>query len=87
MSPGLVLEANIPWTTVRVIGDRPDEGLTDAAVMSFLRPDGTTDTAAAIRYLLTHPRPIPGLMRLGRDSSQAASKAARVTLGAIGGPS
>lgn len=80
-------EANVPWTTIRVIGDRPDEGLTDDAVMSFLRADGTTDTIGAIRYLLTHPRRVPGLIRLGQDSAKAASKAARVTLGAIGGPS
>jgi adenosylhomocysteine nucleosidase len=76
-------EAGIPWTTVRVIGDRPDEGLTDDAVMSFLRPDGTADAPAAIRYLLAHPRRIPGMVRLGRDSAKAASKAAKVTLGAI----
>ena len=78
-------EAQIPWTTVRVIGDRPDEGLTDDAVMSFLRPDGTADAAAAIRFLITHPRRIPGMIRLGRESAAAASKAAKVTIGAIGG--
>ena len=80
-------EAQIPWTTVRVIGDRPDEGLTDDKVISFLRSDGTVDTVSAIGYLLTHPRRIPGLMRLGRESAMAASKAAKVTLGAVGGPS
>jgi len=74
----------VPWSTVRVIGDRPDEGLTDDAVMSFLRPDGTADAPAAIRFLLSHPARIPGLMRLGRDSSKAAAAAARTALRALG---
>jgi adenosylhomocysteine nucleosidase len=73
-------QARVPWTTIRVIGDRPDEGLTDATVMSFLRPDGTVDSLAAIRFLVSHPQRIPGLLRLGRDSANAAAKAARFTL-------
>jgi len=76
--------AGVPWTTFRVISDRPDEGLTDDAIMSFLRPDGTSDVAAAVRFMALHPRRIPGMIRLGRDSSMAASKAARTTLRALG---
>ena len=33
-------DAGVPWTTFRVISDRPDDGLTDDAIMSLLRPDG-----------------------------------------------
>jgi adenosylhomocysteine nucleosidase len=77
-------EAGVPWTTFRVIGDRPDEGLTDDSVISLLRPDGTADTLAAIRFMITHPGRIGGLVRLARDSSMAASKAARTTLSALG---
>lgn len=77
-------EAGLPWTTVRVIGDRPDEGLTDETVMTFLRPDGTADALGGMRFLLTHPARIQGMARLARDSSRAASKAARVALGALG---
>ena len=73
-------QARVPWTTIRVIGDRPDEGLTDATVLSFLRPDGTVDSLGAIRFLVSHPQRIPGLLRLGRDSANAAAKAARFTL-------
>ena len=46
--------------------------------MSFLRPDGTSDVAAAVRLMMVHPSRIPGMVRLARDSSMAASKAARV---------
>ena len=76
--------AGVPWSTVRAIGDRPDEGLTDSTVMSFLRPDGSADAGAAVRYMIGHPGRIPGLVRLARDSSEAAAKAARVTLRALG---
>ena len=76
--------AGVPWTTFRVIADRPDEGLTDDVIMSLLRPDGTVDVAAAVRLMMLHPSRIPGMVRLARDSSRAASKAARVALRALG---
>jgi adenosylhomocysteine nucleosidase len=76
--------AGVPWTTFRVISDRPEDGLTDDAVMSLLRPDGTSDVAAALRFMTRHPRRIPGMVRLARDSSMAASKAARTALHALG---
>ena len=76
--------AGVPWTTFRVISDRPDDGLTDDAIMSLLRPDGTSDVAAALRFMALHPKRIPGMLRLGRDSSMAASKAARSALSALG---
>jgi nucleoside phosphorylase len=77
-------DAGVPWTTFRVISDRPDDGLTDDAIMSLLRPDGTSDVGAALRLMLRHPGRVPGMVRLGRDSSMAASKAARNALGALG---
>lgn len=77
-------EAGTPWTTFRAIGDRPDEGLTDDTVMSLLRPDGTSDVPAALRLMLLHPTRIPAMVRLARDSSGAASKAARTALRALG---
>jgi adenosylhomocysteine nucleosidase len=77
-------DAGVPWTTFRVISDRPDDGLTDDTVMSLLRPDGTADVGAALRLMVRHPGRVPGMVRLGRDSSMAASKAARNALGALG---
>jgi nucleoside phosphorylase len=75
--------AGIPWSVVRVISDRPDDGLTEAPVLDALRPDGTTDVWAALRLVATRPSRIPGFVRLGRDSSMAAGKAAGATLGAL----
>jgi len=77
-------EAGVPWTTFRVISDRPDDGLTDESIMTLLRRDGTTDVGAAVKLMARHPGRIPGMVRLGRDSSMAASKAARSALGALG---
>lgn len=76
--------AGVPWTTVRVIADRPDDELTDDVIMSLLRPDGTADVMAALRLMARHPSRIPQMLRLARDSSMAADKAARATIGALG---
>ena len=76
--------AKVPWTTFRVISDRPDEHLISSDMMSLLRPDGTADVAQALRLMTTHPKRIPAMVRLGRDSSMAAAKAARITLTALG---
>jgi nucleoside phosphorylase len=76
--------AKVPWTTFRVISDRPDENLIDAAMMSVLRPDGTVNVAQVLRLMITRPKRIPAMVRLGRDSSMAAAKAARTALTALG---
>jgi nucleoside phosphorylase len=75
----------VPWTTFRVISDRPDEHLTDDTMLSLLRPDGSARVAAAIGVMARHPSRISGMVHLGRDSSMAASKVARVALAALGG--
>ena len=77
-------ERSVPWSVVRVISDRPDDGYTDAPVLGTLRPDGSADIWAALRLMAAKPSRIPGLVRLGRDSSMAAGKAAKATLEALG---
>jgi nucleoside phosphorylase len=76
--------AQLPWTAFRVISDRPAEHQIDADVMSLLRPDGTADIAHALRFMITHPGRISTMVRLGRNSSMAAAKAARIALAALG---
>jgi nucleoside phosphorylase len=75
----------IPWTAVRVISDRPDEKLADGSIMKLLRLDGTIRVGAAMALVVTEPARIPAFMKLGRDSSKAATKAASVALGALKG--
>jgi adenosylhomocysteine nucleosidase len=76
-------EASVPWTAIRAIGDRPDQNLTDDAMLSLLRPDGTTHLAGALRLCATNPGRIGAMIRLARDSSMAASVVARAVLNAI----
>jgi adenosylhomocysteine nucleosidase len=75
--------ASVPWTAIRAIGDRPDQNLTDSAMLSLLRPDGTTHLAAALRLVAADPGRIGAMARLARDSSMAASVAAQAVLSAI----
>ena len=77
-------DRGVPWSVVRVISDRPDDGYTDAPVLGTLRPDGSADLWAALRLMAAKPSRIPGLVRLGRDSSMAAARAAKATLEALG---
>ena len=77
-------DRGVPWSVVRVISDRPDDGYTDGAVLGTLRPDGSADMWAALRLMATRPNRIPGLVRLGRDSSMAAGRAAKTTVEALG---
>lgn len=73
----------VPWSVVRVISDRPNDGLADDAVMEALRPDGSVDVLAALRVMAVKPSRIPGFLQLGRDASMAARKAAATTLAAL----
>jgi nucleoside phosphorylase len=75
--------AGRPWTTFRVISDRPDQQLTDDTILSLLRPDGSPRVAAALGLMARHPNRIRVMMRLARDSSMAATLAARCTLDAL----
>lgn len=81
---GSVCQARgMPWTVIRVISDRPDDGLTEDAVMDVLRPDGSTDVGAALRLLVAKPSRIPRFLRLGRDASMAARRAGTTALNAL----
>jgi adenosylhomocysteine nucleosidase len=63
-----------PWSVVRVISDLV--GVTPGDVIDLANPDGSPNIGAGLRYLLRHPARIPKLVRLGRDSQRAATRAA-----------
>ena len=65
----------VPWSAVRVISDLSSDH-PDASVLDLAHPDGTPNPRAAIPFLLKHPKRIPGLLKLGRDSMRAAKTAA-----------
>ncbi len=63
------------WSAVRVISDRATDH-PDTAVLGLAHPDGSPNVRAALTFMATHPARIPGLLRLGRDATKAASRAA-----------
>jgi nucleoside phosphorylase len=74
----------IPWSAVRVISDRPRDGLLDEGIMTMLRPDGSVDPLAALKHIATHPSRLPKLARLGRDAGAAATRAGRTAVAVAG---
>lgn len=72
-----------PWSVLRGISDRADDGSTDDAIFGMAGPDGSGDPAAVARFLLTQPWRVPQLVRLARGMRVAARRAARAAAGAI----
>jgi adenosylhomocysteine nucleosidase len=68
------------WSVVRAISDRAGDTPVDAAVLGLAKPDGSPNIPAALRYVLSHPSRIPGLMTLARDATRAANRAAATAL-------
>jgi nucleoside phosphorylase len=72
-----------PYAVFRAISDYATDGTVDAAIGAMARPDGSSDTGAALRYMVRRPWKIPGLVRLGRGSQAAAKAAAEAAIIAI----
>ncbi len=64
------------WSAFRSISDRTVDGTVNDDVFALANPDGSPDLGASLRYLLTRPWRIPGLLRLARDATVAAKSAA-----------
>ncbi|HEY2588839.1 MAG TPA: hypothetical protein VGI81_24060 [Tepidisphaeraceae bacterium] len=67
---------------IRAISDRADQTL-DPAVLRLIDPWGRPKPMAIAQTLLRHPRLIPHLMRLGRDSKTAARRLGQAIRDAI----
>jgi nucleoside phosphorylase len=72
-----------PWSVLRAISDRADDGSTAAEVLGLAGPDGAGDPWAVARFLLTRPWRVPELVRLGRDARRAAQTAASAAVQAL----
>jgi adenosylhomocysteine nucleosidase len=64
----------VPWSAVRVISDLV--GVTPGDVIGLANADGSPNTRAALKYMLTKPWRIPKLVKLGVNSQKAANAAA-----------
>jgi hypothetical protein len=67
-------ERGCNWSAVRAISDLV--GVTPGDVIDLANPDGTPNVRASVRYLVTKPWRIPKLVKLARESMQAANAAA-----------
>lgn len=64
--------AGCPWSVVRAVSDRAGIDDVDEAVAHLAKPDGSPDWTALTRFVLTQPRRVPNLLRLGRGLRIAA---------------
>ncbi len=74
-------QRGVSWSAVRVISDLV--GVTPGDVIGLANPDGTPNVGASIRYLVTKPWRIPKLVRLAKESVQAANAAASAAARAV----
>ena len=63
----IAAEHRLPFAAFRVVTDPCDHALPPAAMVA-IRPDGTVNVGAVMRSLARHPRQLPTLARLARDS-------------------
>jgi adenosylhomocysteine nucleosidase len=67
---------HVAWSVFRAISDTLSDAVVDASTLTMVRPDGSTDAGAALRYIVRRPWKIPRLARLNRDTKLATSVAA-----------
>ena len=77
-------DRGLPWLAFRGISDRPSDGLVDGSMIGMLKPDGRANPLAMARFVAMRPWKIPGLVRLGRDATLAARRAAEAAVAACG---
>lgn len=75
--------AGVPWSVVRAISDRVEDGLLGEDVMGMLNVDGSTNVRAALKALVRRPRRVLQLSQLARDASKAARAAAEAAVTAV----
>lgn len=76
-------EHGVPWSAFRAISDLAGTASLGPDVMALVNPDGRPRVLRSLGYLLTHPRRIPELMRVGRDARTASHKAARAAVASV----
>jgi adenosylhomocysteine nucleosidase len=72
------------WSVVRSLSDRPGEVPPD--VMDMAGADGSPNFGRAVRFVVTQPWRVPGLVRLARNSQRAANRAATAAVAACTRP-
>jgi len=70
----------IPWTVIRAVSDRASDGLVDEAILHLNKANGHPDLVAVAKFVMTKPRRVPHLARLGRDLGIATRASAHAAL-------
>jgi adenosylhomocysteine nucleosidase len=73
-------EQGVPWSTVRSISDRAEDG--DDEMIAMANPDGSPNGRAIVRYFARHPGRIPYMLKVGRGGMTAANNAAKTAAAA-----
>lgn len=71
-----------PWIAFRAISDRHEDGLIDESILALTTADGGMNAPAAFRLVVRRPSELSRLVKLARDTQQAASAAADAAIGA-----
>jgi len=71
----------VGWSVVRVISDRPTDGIVTEEVFRLSKQDGTPDVAAVARYFIRHPGHVRRMARLAASARSATAIAADAALG------
>ncbi len=72
-----------PWSAFRAISDRPGDGTIDPAMHGLAGPDGQPNIPALVRFVVTKPKRISSLLRLGHGLSLATNAAASGAVSAL----
>ncbi|MGB7052188.1 MAG: hypothetical protein WBG41_11510 [Acidimicrobiales bacterium] len=73
----------LPWSVVRVISDRANDGSVDQELFAMSNQDGTPNPRAVLSYLVRHPNRLPTLARMGRQVRAATHLAADRAIDAV----
>ena len=73
----------IPWTVLRVISDRANDGTTDDDVFHLSNQDGTPNPEAIDRYMAEHPERVPVLAQMAQDAKLATRNAVDAAIDAF----
>jgi adenosylhomocysteine nucleosidase len=69
-------DRGVPWSVVRAISDRANDGSVDEEVFGLSHQDGSPNWPAVVRFVLTRPHRLPRLAAVGRGAQRAAGVAA-----------
>jgi len=73
----------VPWLAFRAISDMAGDESLSGDVLNIVDEFGTPKPWPSIKYLFTHPKQIPLMLRVGRDAGAAARAAAKAAVTAI----